>query len=60
MGWIDTQGLGHELVQVAPDMEARGSHLQATLEQEWAQGLHEIRRMVEFLARGGQTAGPVG
>ena len=42
----DTQGPGHDLVQVAPYMEAGGSHPQATSDQEWAQELHEIRRMV--------------
>ena len=30
---------------------ADGSHLQATSDQEWAQELHEIRRLVEFFAR---------
>ena len=43
------------LLLVAPDMEARGSHLQATAEEErivdWTQDLREIRRMVEFLVR---------
>ena len=47
------EGLG--LLPVAPNMEAGGSHLQATAEEEqivdWAQDLREIRRMVEFLVR---------
>ena len=42
-----------DLLPVAPDMEAGGSHLQATAEEErivdWTQDLREIRRMVEFL-----------
>ena len=45
----DTQGPGNELVQVAPNMGAGGSHPQATMDQEWAKELREIRRMVEFL-----------
>ena len=45
----DTQGPGSELVQVAPNMVAGGSHPQATMDQEWAKELREIRRMVEFL-----------
>ena len=45
----DTQGPGSELVQVAPNMVAGGSHPQATMDQEWAEELREIRRMVEFL-----------
>ena len=44
-----------DLLQVAPNMEAGGSHLQATAEEErivdWTQDLREIRRMVEFLVR---------
>ena len=44
-----------DLLPVAPDMEAGGSHLQATAEEErivdWTQDLQEIRRMVEFLVR---------
>ena len=44
-----------DLLPVAPNMEAGGSHLQATAEEEqivdWAQDLREIRRMVEFLVR---------
>ena len=44
-----------DLLPVAPNMEAGGSHLQATAEEErivdWSQDLREIRRMVEFLAR---------
>ena len=47
----DTQGPGSELVQVAPNMEAGGSHLQATMDQEWAKELREIRQMVEFLVQ---------
>ena len=47
----DAQGPGSELVQVAPNMEAGGSHLQATMDQEWAKELREIRRMVEFLVQ---------
>ena len=43
------------LLPVAPNMEAGGSYLQATAEEEqivdWAQDLREIRRMVEFLVR---------
>ena len=44
-----------DLLPVAPNMEAGGSHLQATAEEErivdWTQDLREIRRMVEFLVR---------
>ena len=44
-----------DLLPVAPDMEAGGSHLQATAEEErivdWTQDLREIRRMVKFLVR---------
>ena len=44
-----------DLLPVAPNMEAGGSHLQATAEEEriedWTQDLCEIRRMVEFLVR---------
>ena len=40
---------GHELVQVAPNMGAGGSHHQSTPDQDWTQKLHEIRRMAEFL-----------
>ena len=44
-----------DLLLVAPNMEAGGSHLQATAEKErivdWTQDLREIRRMVEFLVR---------
>ena len=43
------QGPGSELVQVAPNMGAGGSHPQATMDQEWAEELREIRRMIEFL-----------
>ena len=39
------------MFQVAPNMGASGSHPQATSNQEVAQELHEIRRMVEFLAQ---------
>ena len=46
---------GLDLLQVALDMEAGGSHLQATAEEERfmarTQGLREIRRKVEFLVR---------
>ena len=47
----DTQGPGSMLVQVALNMGAGGSHQKATLDQEWANELREIRRMVEFLVR---------
>ena len=44
-----------DLLSVAPDMEASGSHLQATAEEDRivdrTQDLREIRRMVEFLVR---------
>ena len=44
-----------DLLQVASTMEAGGSHLQGTTEDErlvdWTQDLREIRRMVEFLMR---------
>ena len=44
-----------DLLPVAPNMEAGGSHLQATAEEErivdWTQDLREIRSMVEFLVR---------
>ena len=44
-----------DLLPVAPNMEAGGSHLQVTAEEErivdWTQDLREIRRMVEFLVR---------
>ena len=44
-----------DLLPVAPNMEAGGSHLQATAEEErivdWTQDLREILRMVEFLVR---------
>ena len=44
-----------DLLPVAPNMEAGGSHLQAMAEKErtvdWTQDLREIRRMVEFLVR---------
>ena len=45
----DAQVPGSELVQVAPNMEAGGSHPQATMDQEWDKELREIRRMVQFL-----------
>ena len=49
------EGEGLGLLPVAPNMEAGGSHLQATTEEEqivdWTQDLREIRRMVEFLVR---------
>ena len=45
------KGPEDELVPVAPNMGASGSHPQATLNQEWAEDLREIRRMVEFLVR---------
>ena len=47
----EAQGPEDELVPVAPNMGAGGSHPQATLNQEWAEDLREIRRMVEFLVR---------
>ena len=47
----DVQGPGSELVQVAPNMEAGGSHPQATMDQEWAKELREIRQMIEFLVK---------
>ena len=54
----ETDELTNELVQVAPNMRAGGSHLQATSNQEeeernkeWTRELCEIRRMVEFLVR---------
>ena len=45
------KGPEHELVQVAQNMKASGSHPQATLNQEWAEELREIRHVVEFLVR---------
>ena len=45
----DTQVPRSELVQVAPNMGASGSHPQATMDQEWDRELREIRRMIEFL-----------
>ena len=49
------EGKDLDLLPVAPNMEAGGSHLQATAEEErivdWTQDLREIRRMVEFLVR---------
>ena len=47
----DAQVPGSELVQVAPNMGAGGSHHQATMDQEWDNELREIRRMVEFLVQ---------
>ena len=48
-------GKGLDLLQVAPNMEAAGSHLHATTGDErivdWTQDLREIRRIVEFLVR---------
>ena len=38
----DAQGPGSELVQVAPNMGAGGSHPQATMDQEWDKELSEI------------------
>ena len=45
----DAQIPGSELVQVAPNMGAGGSHPQATMDQEWDKELREIRQMIEFL-----------
>ena len=49
------EGLEQDLLQVAPDREAGGSHLQATEEEEriveWTRELREIRRLVELLQR---------
>ena len=45
------QGPEDKLVHVAPNMGAGGSHPQATWNQEWAEDLREIRRMVEFLVQ---------
>ena len=45
----DAQVPGSELVQMAPNMEAGGSHPQAMMDQERDKELREIRRMVEFL-----------
>ena len=49
-----------DLLPVAPNMEAGGSHLQATAEEErivdWTQDLREIRRMVKSLCRSGWTS----
>ena len=47
----DAQGQGRELVQVAPNRGAGGSHLWLTSDQKWAQVLCEIRRLVKFLGR---------
>ena len=46
---IDAQVPGSELVQVAPNMGAGGSHPQATMDQGRDKELREIRRMIEFL-----------
>ena len=44
-----------DLLLVAPNMEAGGSHLHATAEEErivdWTRDLRDIRRVVEFLVR---------
>ena len=45
----DVQIPGSELVQMAPNMGAGGSHPQAMMDQERDKELREIRRMVEFL-----------
>ena len=45
----DAQVPGSELVQMAPNMGAGGSHPQAMTDQERDKELREIRRMVEFL-----------
>ena len=45
----DAQVPGSELVQVAPNMGAGGSHTHSTMDQERDKELREIRRMVEFL-----------
>ena len=45
----DAQVPGSELVQMAPNMGAGGSHPQAMMDQERDKELREIRRMVEFL-----------
>ena len=47
----DAQVPGSELVQVAPNMGAGGSHPQATMDQGWDKELREIRRMIEFLVK---------
>ena len=52
----DTQVPGGELVQVAPNMGAGGSHPQATMDQEWDKELREIRRMIEFLGTGNENS----
>ena len=67
----DGQVPGRELVQVAPNMGAGGSHPQATMDRGWDKELREIRRMIEFLVkqekktrrqdgRGRQKAGEAG
>ena len=45
----DAQVPGSELVQMAPNLGAGGSHPQAMMDQERDKELREIRRMVEFL-----------
>ena len=45
----DAQVPGSELVQMAPNMGAGGSHPQAMMDQERDKELREIRRMIEFL-----------
>ena len=49
----EVQGPKDELVPVAPNMGAGGSHPQATMmpNQEWTEELREIRQIVEFLVR---------
>ena len=45
----NAQVSGSELVQVAPNMGAGGSHSQSTMDQGWDKELRKIRRMIEFL-----------
>ena len=49
------KGEGLDLLQLAPNVETDGSHLQATGEEErivdWTQDLRLIHRVVEFLVR---------
>ena len=49
------QGPEHKLVDVAPNMGADSHSPQATWNQEWAEELREIRRMVEFLTEKGNS-----
>ena len=49
------QGPEHKLVHVAPNMGAVSHFPQATWNQEWAEELREIRRMVEFLTEKGNS-----